>query len=326
MNTDGAQQATSGVEWPAKANAPDVLQTFGSREGVTEFLHNLLSGESSDVIRPTPQNTSLGVASRGLRAVRDIGNVVPLPEFLGGGLGNALFGQSPEEVENWSYGNSPLKERVEGVSPRYPDFKRGRAQNVVDVAFLPAAEAVGVAKLAGGLASKAGKGLSAAVKAATEGGVDMSRREVLRKLGNAAGAAAATTTGLGGLKELAKRLPKVLEREAPKAVRAVARRYPPPEFRSLEEALERYINGEPPDAVDAAFDAGIEWHRELYDMKTQAWKDAYAAGDDAYERMLFDHIHDPDWAGSHPVNVPMEHMDRIVQEMYDDPTASYLPF
>lgn len=286
------------------------------------------------IIRNTPQNPVLGAVSNGLRSARDAANVVPLPQFLGGGLGNAVFGHAPEELENWSYGNSPMKERFAGVSPRYPDFKTGRAQNVADVVFLPAAEAVGAAKLAG-------RGMRGAFEAATEGTADMGRREALRKIGGTAAAGAATALGGVGLRDLERMLPKMAEREAPRVAAAVARAAPhefysayrnlrglarqarkdafnqysdeiaalhdagresflaTPEGRAWQKAVERYVgSNDPEDFVpDWLDDAGPQHVGPYEDVVYKARGASFDAWDNAYDKGLRELRADPRYAG-----------------------------
>jgi len=73
-----------------------------------------------------PQDKLLGGLSSGLGAVRNFGNKVNVPYF--GGMGNMFLGKSPEEIENWSYGNSPFQSTEMGL----PQIKRERKQSLVD--------------------------------------------------------------------------------------------------------------------------------------------------------------------------------------------------
>lgn len=142
-------------------------------------------------LRAIPQNSVLGTASEGLRKLRSGLDVVPLPEFLGGGLGQAMIGKAPEEVERWSYGESPFKTNPTH-SPYIPEFKPERMQGIADTAMLPVVEALALGKLAGaGLRS----GYNAVVDAAMHGGPNQfyqqSRREFMKQAGAVAGTAAA---------------------------------------------------------------------------------------------------------------------------------------
>ena len=73
-----------------------------------------------------PQDKLLGGLSSGLGAVRNFGNKVNVPYF--GGMGDMFLGKSPEEIENWSYGNSPFQSTEMGL----PQIKRERKQSLVD--------------------------------------------------------------------------------------------------------------------------------------------------------------------------------------------------
>lgn len=73
-----------------------------------------------------PQDKLLGGLSSGLGAVRNFGNKVNVPYL--GGMGDMFLGKSPEEIENWSYGNSPFQSTEMGL----PQIKRERKQSLVD--------------------------------------------------------------------------------------------------------------------------------------------------------------------------------------------------
>lgn len=73
-----------------------------------------------------PQDPLLGGLSSGLGAVRDFGNKVNVPYL--GGMGDMVVGKTPEEVENWSYGNSPFQSTEMGL----PQIKQERKQSLFD--------------------------------------------------------------------------------------------------------------------------------------------------------------------------------------------------
>lgn len=52
-----------------------------------------------------------------------------MPLAGGVGAGDLLMGKTPEEIENWSYGNAPMQ--IPEMS-NVPQFKRGRAQSLAD--------------------------------------------------------------------------------------------------------------------------------------------------------------------------------------------------
>ena len=153
-------------------------------------------------IGPIPENRVLGPAARGLAALkRGLGHV-PLPEVLGGDLGNLVVGSAPEEVDKWAHGFSPFYDQSGGFNPT---LRPDRYQGVLDAALLPVGEAVGLTKLAG---KGVKKGIATLAGDVTKTGAeDEARRTFLKGTAGTAGAAAA-----------AKILPKVLEKDAAKAV------------------------------------------------------------------------------------------------------------
>jgi len=135
-------------------------------------------------IQATPQNPYLDQASKGLRWARDTLDVVPLPKWAGGGLGQAVVGQAPEEVNEWSYGNAPYQMPPQGV--RLPQIKQGRADGVISAAFLPMAEV-------GGLAKMGARGLRSGTEALLNVGGSAGRRQFLQQAGGAAATVAAAS-------------------------------------------------------------------------------------------------------------------------------------
>lgn len=91
-----------------------------------------------------------------LRKVRSGADVVDIPVL--GGLGTLLMGRAPEEVEEWSYGNAPV--RINPYAGRtasfVPEVKPGRAEQLADTLLL-GVDAAPVAKLAGKYAAGAAK-------------------------------------------------------------------------------------------------------------------------------------------------------------------------
>jgi hypothetical protein len=110
-----------------------------------------------DSVRAIPQNAALGKIAQALQSAKDYTNQYEVKQWvplLGGtGVGDMLMGKAPEEVENWSYGNYPM--RVPEMS-RIPQFKTGRAESFGDTLFL-GADAVPVVGALGKVAGKAGK-------------------------------------------------------------------------------------------------------------------------------------------------------------------------
>lgn len=85
-------------------------------------------GGSVNKMQAIPQNESLAALAYALSKGRDIGNKVQLPYDLGG-VGDLLVGKTPEEIENWSYGNAPMQ--VPEMS-NFPQFKKGRGESFGD--------------------------------------------------------------------------------------------------------------------------------------------------------------------------------------------------
>lgn len=140
-------------------------------------------GGSIDTIRPTPQSPALGGLADVLEYLRTAGNsktILPPDSWLAGKFGGAgrigdlLFGKSPEEVREWSYGNAPMRLPPAGTGGYVPDFKRSlavdeatgnrkpgnerssRSDSLADTLFaaqpaLPLAKAAGRAGARGGL-------------------------------------------------------------------------------------------------------------------------------------------------------------------------------
>lgn len=110
-------------------------------------------------IRPTPRNPVLGSVADFVRNVRDLANQYEIKEFvplLGGmGIGDLLMGQSPEEIEEWAYGNAPM--RIPETS-NVPIVKTGRKEQLMDTMFL-GVDAAGLGKGAGIAGKAAAKSL-----------------------------------------------------------------------------------------------------------------------------------------------------------------------
>ena len=89
--------------------------------------------EQYGVAKAQDQNENLGRLAEMLGSARDIGNEYKVPSWVplagGTGAGDLLMGRTPEEIENWSYGNAPMQ--IPEMS-NVPQFKRGRAQSLAD--------------------------------------------------------------------------------------------------------------------------------------------------------------------------------------------------
>jgi hypothetical protein len=94
-----------------------------------------------------------------VRGVRDLANQYEIKDFvplLGGmGVGDLLLGKSPEELEEWAYGNLPM--RIPEMS-NVPIVKTGRKEQLADTMFL-GVDAAGIGKGAGVVGKAAAKNL-----------------------------------------------------------------------------------------------------------------------------------------------------------------------
>jgi hypothetical protein len=94
-------------------------------------------GGSVNKMQAIPQNENLAALAEALSKGRDIANKVDIPYL--GGVGDLLVGKTPEEIENWSYGNAPMQ--IPEMS-NLPQFKKGRGESFADAAttLLPLAK------------------------------------------------------------------------------------------------------------------------------------------------------------------------------------------
>jgi hypothetical protein len=127
-------------------------QTMPGRQEGDVMLAAGPSGTVSDAgatIGPTPRNPVMGGVADFVRGVRDLANEYEIKQFvplLGGmGVGDLLMGKSPEELEEWAYGNAPM--RVPEMTS-VPMIKTGRKEQLADTMFL-GMDAAGLGKGAG---------------------------------------------------------------------------------------------------------------------------------------------------------------------------------
>jgi hypothetical protein len=107
------------------------------------------AGGGMGEMRATPRNPVMGGVADFVRGVRDLANQYEIKDFvplLGGmGVGDLLLGKSPEELEEWAYGNAPM--RIPEMS-NVPMVKTGRKEQLADTLFL-GADAAGLGKVTG---------------------------------------------------------------------------------------------------------------------------------------------------------------------------------
>jgi hypothetical protein len=257
-------------------------------------------GLDTAVWQNTPRDPIVGRVADALDWIRGKANESlyfekEVPLVGGTGAGDLLMGGAPEEVDNWSYGNAPTKERFDGVSPLYPDFKRGRAQGVADVVLLPFAEALAAGKAVSGATRLAGSGLRAAADRATAGGFDVGRREAMKKIGRGLSTAALATGGVGGLKHLGESLALKVDDVAPAAVKASARGSPMEFFKALAAS-----DGAAIDARRALYRKYDEELARLQNPQPETisdpnWEDAGSRGMDGSEDAFFDDDYYPEY-------------------------------
>lgn len=98
-------------------------------------------------MRALDQQANLAKLAELLSSTRNAGNQYSIPNWVplagGTGVGDMFLGKSPEEIENWSYGNAPMQ--IPETS-RLPQFKRGRAQSLADTAITFAGPAESTAR------------------------------------------------------------------------------------------------------------------------------------------------------------------------------------
>jgi hypothetical protein len=117
------------------------------------------AGNGMPEMRATPRNPAMGGVADFVRGVRDLANQYEIKDFvplLGGmGVGDLLLGKSPEELEEWAYGNAPM--RIPEMS-NVPIVKTGRKEQLADTMFL-GVDAAGIGKGAGVAGKAAAKNL-----------------------------------------------------------------------------------------------------------------------------------------------------------------------
>ena len=93
-------------------------------------------------MRATPRNGVMGLLSDALMFGKRIANKVTVPDavpLIGGqGMGDMLVGNAPSEINEWSYGNAPMRiNPLAGKTASYvPETKPGRAGGLLDALAL----------------------------------------------------------------------------------------------------------------------------------------------------------------------------------------------
>ena len=153
--------ALTAVQFPTEPVEPEMAQP----DALPEPVQVAQAGGGMPEIRPTPRNKAMGGVADFVRGVRDLANQYEIKDFvplLGGmGVGDLLLGKSPEELEEWAYGNAPM--RIPEMS-NVPIVKTGRKEQLADAAFL-GFDATGLTKGAAVAGRAAAKGAIAAGRA-----------------------------------------------------------------------------------------------------------------------------------------------------------------
>lgn len=139
-------------------------------------------------IKASPSNPLLKDLATALANVRGFLNPAPgtpLDSVEWFRPGNLLLGKSPEEIENWAYGNAPFQ--FTQLGDRLPKPKTGRAESLADTAFA-ATDFLPVGALAKGIAQA--PSVIRGGKAAQKGAV---------RVGGDPGTVAIHATGYGGV-------------------------------------------------------------------------------------------------------------------------------
>ena len=94
-------------------------------------------------LKASPRSKKLGALSDLLLRAREYADRAKIP-FTEMGLGELLIGKTPEEINEWSYGNAPF---TVPEMTRVPQLKRGRGEQLLDTMFT-GADVAGLTKLA----------------------------------------------------------------------------------------------------------------------------------------------------------------------------------
>ena len=140
----------------------------------------------ADRITASPQNAALAAIAQRLQAAKEFGNRAQIP-VIDMGVGDLLLGRAPEEMQEWSYGNAPMRVVGGGTGSLIPQLKTGRAEGLADTAFL-GADIAGIGALGLKGAGALGRMAARQIPTATP---SESRRGFLRTVGGLGAAAAA---------------------------------------------------------------------------------------------------------------------------------------
>lgn len=141
------------------AQAPSQTMTDAAPVAAGTVRPGAMQAEMSAI----PRQPVVGAIADFVRKVREFGDQYEVQDWVpllgGASVGDLFIGKSPEEIENWAYGNLPMQ--IPEMS-NVPIMKTGRKQPVADTAFLGMDVSVlpGLAKQTGKLGLKAGKAIA----------------------------------------------------------------------------------------------------------------------------------------------------------------------
>lgn len=276
----------------------------------------------ADRITASPQNAALAAIAQRLQAAKEFGNRAQIP-VIDMGVGDLLLGRAPEEMQEWSYGNAPMRVVGGGTGSLIPQLKTGRAEGLADTAFL-GADIAGIGALGLKGAGALGRMAARQIPTATP---SESRRGFLRTvggLGAAAAASAVPTPVRQVLEEGAAPLARAATAAAEDIAPVAARRAAVPLWSSLSRLMADHADFLTRDVIDVAGDMAeplsIARHGTVDDLleigfsPDQADELVRIARDIPEEQFgdFLDAIQ-----GGRPVSMPEEDWQRLLDEVGD---------
>jgi hypothetical protein len=276
----------------------------------------------ADRITASPQNAALAAIAQRLQAAKEFGNRAQIP-VIDMGVGDLLLGRAPEEMQEWSYGNAPMRVVGGGTGSLIPQLKTGRAEGLADTAFL-GADIAGIGALGLKGAGALGRMAARQIPTATP---SESRRGFLRTFGclvAAAAASAVPTPVRQVLEEGAAPLARAAAATAEEVAPMAARRAAVPLWSSLSRMMADHADFLTRDVIDVAGDMAeplsIARHGTVDDLleigfsPDQADELVRIARDIPEEQFgdFLDAIQ-----GGRPVSMPEEDWQRLLDEVGD---------
>ena len=276
----------------------------------------------ADRITASPQNAALAAIAQRLQAAKEFGNRAQIP-VIDMGVGDLLLGRAPEEVQEWSYGNAPMRVVGGGTGSLIPQLKTGRAEGLADTAFL-GADIAGIGALGLKGAGALGRMAARQIPTATP---SESRRGFLRTvggLGAAAAASAVPTPVRQVLEEGAAPLARAAAAAAEDIAPMAARRAAIPLWSSLSRMMADHADFLTRDVIDVAGDMAeplsIARHGTVDDLLEIGFSPEQAdelvrIARDIPEEQFGDFL--DAIQGGRPVGMPEEDWQRLLDEVGD---------